>query len=81
LRTTLNLTLAAEKTLVTHALTGRARFLGDDIGIMASRTTFDTRRRRAVNGKVGLYIPKDVLERKRTWFLRNGQVMPRAELM
>jgi AI2M/AI1M-like, HNH endonuclease/Type II intron maturase len=66
---------------VTHALTGRARFLGDDSGIMASRTTFDTRRRRVVHGKVGLYIPKDVLERKRKRFLRNGQVLHRAELM
>jgi Type II intron maturase len=80
-RTTLNLTLAAEKTLVTPALTGRARFLGDDSGIMASRTTFDTRRRRAVHGKVGRYMPQDVLERKRQRFLRNGQVMHRAELM
>jgi len=34
-----------------------------------------------VNGKVGLSRPKDVLERKRKRFLRNGQVMPRAELM
>ncbi len=64
-----------------HALTGRARFLGYAIGIMASRTTCDTRRRRVVNGKVGLSRPKDVLERKRKRFLRNGQVMPRAELM
>jgi hypothetical protein len=59
----------------------RLRVAAYDIGIMASRTTLDTRRRCVVNGKVGLYIPKDVLERKRKRFLRNGQVMHRAEFM
>jgi hypothetical protein len=78
-RTTLTRTLAAEKPLVPHALTRRARGLGSAMGSRASRTTFDPRRRRVVHGKGGLSIPTDVLERKRTRFLRNGQVRPRAE--
>src|SRR2546426_3509305 len=59
LKTELKLTLSEEKTLITHALTGRARFLGYEIGIMESPTKFDRLRKRAVNGKVGMYIPED----------------------
>src|ERR687887_2922269 len=65
LQTELKLTLSAEKTLITHAHTGRARFLGYDIGIMHSPDKFDHHRRRVVNGKVGLYIPEDVMQTKR----------------
>src|SRR5205085_4643521 len=62
LATELKLTLSAEKTLITHAHTGRARFLGYEIGIMECPTKLDrTRGTRTVNGKVGLYIPKDVI--------------------
>jgi hypothetical protein len=43
----LKLTLAAEKTLITHAETGRARFLGYEIGVMKSQTQFDELKRRA----------------------------------
>jgi group II intron reverse transcriptase/maturase len=75
LGTEINLTLASEKTYVTHARTDRARFLGYEIGIMVSQT------KRSVNGGVSLHIPKDVMERKRGRFLRNGTVMHRAELM
>jgi group II intron reverse transcriptase/maturase len=77
----LKLTRSPEKTLITHALTGRARFLGDDIGIMASPTKYDSARRRTLNGKVGLYIPQGLVEKKRQRFLRNGKVMHRAELI
>ena len=58
LGTELKLTLSADKTLITHASTGRARFLGYEIGIMNSDTKFDDRRRRTVNGRVGMYIPR-----------------------
>jgi Reverse transcriptase (RNA-dependent DNA polymerase)/Transposase IS200 like len=40
LQTELKLTLSAEKTLITHAQTGRARFLGYEIGIMYSSITW-----------------------------------------
>ncbi len=76
----LKLTLSAEKTLITHAQTGRARFLGDEIGIMASQTKYDSRRQRSLNGEVGLYIPQGLVENKRQRFLRNGKAIHRAEL-
>jgi hypothetical protein len=73
--------MATEKTLVTHATTGRARFLGYEIGIMMAQTKYDNRRRRAVNGKVGLYIPEDVIRRKRLRFLQGEKVIHRSELL
>ena len=81
LKTELKLALSDEKTLLTHAQTSRARFLGYEIKVMESQTKFDDRRRRSVNGKVGLYIPEDVIENKRNRFLRNGKAIHRAELI
>jgi hypothetical protein len=81
LQTELKLTLSADKTLMTHARTGTARFLGYAIGIMVSQTKFDRLKRRMVNGKVGLYIPEDVIHAKRKRYLRDGKVIHRPELL
>jgi group II intron reverse transcriptase/maturase len=75
LRTELSLTLAAEKTLITHASTGRARFLGHEIGVMKSQE------RRTVEAGIALYIPDDVIQTKRKRYLRDGKVVHRTELM
>jgi group II intron reverse transcriptase/maturase len=80
LRTELTLTLSAEKTLITHAHTGKARFLGYEIGVMNSPDKFDHHRRRVVNGKVGLYIPEDVMQTKRKRYLRDDKPIHRPEL-
>jgi len=80
LQTELKLTLSAEKTLITHAHTGRARFLGYEIGIMYSSTKLDDRFRRSVNGAVGMYIPEDVIQAKRKRYLRDGKPIHRPEL-
>src|SRR6266852_727457 len=79
LQTELKLTLSAEKTLMTHAHTGRARFLGYEIGIMYSATKLD-RSRRSVNGAVGMYIPEDVIQAKRKRYLRDGKPIHRPAL-
>jgi group II intron reverse transcriptase/maturase len=82
LNTKLKLTLSATKTLITHAHTGRARFLGYEIGIMESQTKLDrTRGTRTVNGKVGMYIPEDVIQAKRKRYLRDGKPIHRTELL
>jgi len=81
LATQLHRTLSAEKTLITHAHTSRARFLGDDIGTMNSQTTCDKRRQRTVRTTIGLYVPEDVLQKKRQRYVRNGQAIHRVELM
>ncbi len=80
LSTELQLTLSAAKTLMTHAHTGKARFLGYEIGIMNSPDKFDHQRRRVVNGKVGLYIPEDVMQTKRKRYLRDDKPIHRPEL-
>ena len=81
LGTELKLTLSAEKTLITHALTGRARFLGYEIGMMESPTKLDRHRIRTVNGKVGMYIPDDVVQAKRKRYMRDGKAIHRTELL
>jgi hypothetical protein len=81
LKMELKLTLSAEKTLITHASTERARFLGYEIGMMESPTKFDHRRRRSVNGRVGMYIPEDVIQAKRKRYTRNEKVIHRPELL
>ena len=80
LGTELKLTLSAEKTLITHASTGRARFLGYEIGSMEAPTKFDRRHQRSVNGIVGLYIPDDVIQAKRKRYMRDGKAIHRTEL-
>src|SRR6266481_3889096 len=56
LRETLGLELNAEKTLVTHARSQPARFLGYDISVQHSSTKI-TRNRRSVNGRIALRVP------------------------
>jgi len=84
LGTELKLTLSAEKTLITHASTGKARFLGYEIGIMTSPTKMKTDsyigRKRTVNGTVGMYIPADVIQTKRKRYMRDEKVRHRPEL-
>jgi len=81
LGTELKLTLSAEKTLITHASSSRARFLGYEIEVMESQTRFDHRRTRVVNGKVGMYIPEDVIQAKRKRYMRDGKPTHRPELL
>src|SRR5215831_4580620 len=80
LQTELKLTLSAEKTLITHAQTGRARFLGYEIGIMYSATKLNRLGTRGVNGVVGMYIPEDVIQAKRKRYLRGAKPIHRPEL-
>src|SRR5260370_32503361 len=55
LRDELKLELSADKTLITHARTQKARFPGYDIIARHSAT------RPAVNGVIGLRVPRDVI--------------------
>jgi group II intron reverse transcriptase/maturase len=77
----LHLTLSPDKTLITHALTGRARFLGYEIRIMESQTKFDVERKRSVNGKVTFYIPEDVIQKAQKRYEKDGKVIHRTELL
>ena len=79
LRDELKLELSASKTLITHARTGAARFLGYEITVQHANSKA-TRRRRSVNGQVALRVPLDVIKAKRAPFLHGGKPAKQAAL-
>jgi group II intron reverse transcriptase/maturase len=80
LRDDLELELSKTKTLITHARTHAARFLGYEIAV-----THDHRRitngRRSTNGMVRLRVPADVIRGKCARYMARGKPAPRPELM
>lgn len=77
----LKLELSADKTLITHARTGAARFLGYEISVGHNDTKL-TGGRRAVNGGIKLAVPTRVLDAKRAQYLQgNGKPLRRTALM
>jgi group II intron reverse transcriptase/maturase len=79
LRDELKLELSANKTLVTHARTRAARFLGYEI-IVQHNDTKITRGRRSINGRIMLRVPRDVITAKRAPYLRRGKPAARLAL-
>jgi hypothetical protein len=65
LRETLKLELSQEKTLITHATTGAARFLGYEIVTHQADEKRDQAGHRTLNGHIGLRMPNEVVEKKR----------------
>jgi group II intron reverse transcriptase/maturase len=72
LRDHLKLELSEEKTLITHAASQAARFLGYDIVIRYANDKLDRRGQRQVNGTIGLRLPQDVIAAQRAPYERNG---------
>ena len=66
--------MSEEKTLITHARTGKARFLGYDLRIMQSEE------RKAVNGKVRFGVPAEVVKNATKRYTRGGKPIHRKEL-
>ncbi len=75
LRDDLNLELSEDKTLITHARTGAARFLGYEITVQHSYC------RRKANGVIGLRVPHDVIKAKCAPYLKLGKPERRTELI
>ncbi|MEV5532390.1 reverse transcriptase/maturase family protein [Streptomyces prunicolor] len=78
LRDNLKLELSQEKTLITHARTGAARFLGYEITVQkddrrAERKKGRRRRRRSINGTVALHVPTDVIKARCAPYLERGK--------
>ncbi len=80
LRDDLKLELSAEKTLITHARTGAARFLGYEITIQ-HRDRKLTRGRRSVTSVPALRVPRSVIKAKCAPFLKRGKPALRPELV
>lgn len=85
----LHLELSAEKTLVTHALTKKAVFLGYEIGLMSDNNRVKTTtgrnglvfQRRTVQRVVWLGVPSAKLEAKMNEFKVGGKVRSRLDQM
>lgn len=76
----LKLELSQDKTLITHARTGAARFLSYEITVQHgdSKLTGD---RRMVNGKIGLRVPLPVIMAKCAPYRRRGKPAHRPQLV
>jgi group II intron reverse transcriptase/maturase len=76
----MGLTLSDEKTLITHATTGRARFLGYDV-YMAHGNSRLCNKRRSINGSPMLSVPPEVVKEWKTRRTRQGKPYHRTELL
>jgi group II intron reverse transcriptase/maturase len=78
LRDELKLEMNQDKTLITHARTGAARFLGYQVTVQhaddrISRGGRLNRGMRAANGKIGLRVPLDVIKAKCAPYMKHGK--------
>lgn len=77
LRDTLKLELSEAKSLVTHARTGAARFLGYEVVVLQDDHQRHGRAR-SINGQIGLKVPVDVIKAKCRPYLKHGEPVHRA---
>jgi hypothetical protein len=68
----LKLELSESKTLITHAVSQAARFLGYEIRTQHADTKI-TSGRRSVNARIGLFVPRDVIRKRCARYTRNGK--------
>ena len=80
LREELKLELSEEKTLVTHARTGKARFLGYDIVTWHADDKL-TDGKRSINGGIGLRVPEEAITRKCAPYMRRGKPWHRPQML
>ena len=81
LRGELKLELSTEKTLITHARTRKARFLGYDIWTRQA-DTWHTRGGRSINGSIALGVPPETVDaRCRTYQRKQGKPLIRNDLI
>jgi hypothetical protein len=81
LRDELTLELSEEKTLITHALTERAKYLGYEIGRHIENSKRDHRDRRSINGTLFLYVPLEERTKRSRLYMKNGKAIHRARLL
>ncbi|EDQ2186868.1 maturase [Salmonella enterica] len=79
LHDTLKLEMSTEKTLITHARTEAARFLGYEVVTLDAMTKQDHRGQRCINGAVRLKIPVEVIRQQCQKYMRNGKPSHRPE--
>lgn len=75
------LELSQSKTIITHASTSAARFLGYEVKTTRKNSYRDSRGIRTINGKITLYLPTDKLNNFISRYIRNGKPIHRAQLL
>jgi group II intron reverse transcriptase/maturase len=81
LRETLKLELSETKTLLTHASTERAHFLGYDITVNRDNENRGVGGNRTLSGRPTLLIPRNVVQEKCKPYMAGGKPIHRAERM
>jgi group II intron reverse transcriptase/maturase len=76
----LKLELSQDKTLITHARTGAARFLGYEITVQHNDQQC-TRGQRYVNGNIALRVPRSVIKAKCAPYLLRGKPARRTPII
>jgi group II intron reverse transcriptase/maturase len=86
LKNTLKLRLSEEKTLITHARTEKARFLGYNISIMHENNQMSASRNhtgrfygRSINGGVTLSVPWEKIEAKCRDYMKGDRIRKRLD--
>ena len=80
LRDEFKLELSEAKTLITHAATQAARFLGYEIRTQHADTKI-TAGRRSVNGAIGLFVPKTAIRERYARYMSKGAPAQRGPLL
>jgi group II intron reverse transcriptase/maturase len=77
----LKLTLSQEKTLITHAVTEKARFLGYELTVSRCNSLIAENGKRATNGRIALLMPRAVTHKYRSRYSKKGKITHRPELI
>jgi len=77
----LKLTLSPEKTLITHATDGMAKFLGYEVTVTRSSCLVSENGRRATNGVITLRMPRKVVQKYLERHSAKGVIVHRVELL
>ncbi|GAB3976483.1 reverse transcriptase domain-containing protein [Actinoallomurus acanthiterrae] len=80
LRDELKLELSQDKTLITHARTQAAKFLGYEITVLHNDHKV-THGRRTINGTISLRVPESVIKAKKAPYLSRGKPERRPHLI
>ena len=73
LKQQLRLELSEEKTLITHARSEKANFLGYEIHCLHANDKHDGRGQRCINGSIGLRVPTHIQQDKIARYLQRGK--------
>jgi hypothetical protein len=81
LRDELKLELSESKTLITHATSQAAHFLGYEIRAQHADDKLDPRGQRTVNGAIGLFVPRQVIRQRCALYMSKGRPAQRGALL